>query len=494
VKQQTLSLHVRPCCLVQRTMRTRTNRGRPTRNRWWRNFRRLPHRKARFAQRALSFLLFAIIAFLAQMLISGVLRMILHWPWAQRQGLHAIRYFFSGKYELQSRHPERPMLEHPSMPCCPAAEDLESFSKLCTADAESRIVQGLSLWITQCWQSTSAGHLAALQNRMPRHVNRLKLSTRRAVLNLAAVTVDLLLAKACSHDHVKSLAGVLQTLMAWIMPPSLHTKRTTQIDMDVLLFALSACRLLMLTSWQLNAGTRRRHSAILRMRPLAPGVHDALTSAPWLCKESRDAMYSFVSMQIWAPLDSAGKTTDAVLYQLANAKDQYIGMTKLLSQHPQCAGEAPCNRFYQHHVELRTGRVTRSVKLAEHMTNKFRCFQQTRMCDIMIWKLRQDTCAVIAAMEKLSIYTWKPSANDQGVGDTRSHRTRRHSKASREHRARPPYRRRQAADPASRKLAWESAATTEAAKTAARIAACDDQRLRENLFTLTYDNAYKKAQ
>ena len=329
------------------------------------------------------------------------------------------------------------------------------INKQSTAETTKRVHAALLCWAdAQATQATTEAFETRIRQNMPTATIRIQPRTLQVLTRLCATTAYVLHTQTARYEHIADLGVILHAHFSHAMPVAYSTKRTTDADTDVTLLVTSACRLALLTQWQALRGSKRQQHAVQRCRPLSSQVAAAILGTQLPRQDHGQELCDFLSKQLWTPLLKPDQH-NAVLYQLASAQHLYIGHTKHATKTQQCKASSPCNRFYQHLQEIRTGHVSRYKQVSS--TNKLRCFRNQHPADIHIWVLAYGPSPEIQALEATAIRTWRPDANDRELG-TKKQRTQQRRLFKQHNRHRPPAHLRCRPQPLSRHTSWASSA------------------------------------
>ena len=314
------------------------------------------------------------------------------------------------------RSSDRPCLVESLLSCKPASEQ----------ELVSRTLEALQAWAAQI--VVPEHEIVKLEDCLKQQFSvetRSQTAVDSCLVGCAVCALialdDQQAAKSLSHQ----LGLVTRTMVEWMLPPAMKTKRKTGAEFDRMLQVIGAIRMLLHTRWQALSGRKRQQWARQRLQCAHPDFAAAVFHQGTLTESARRACSHFLAIQ----LDCAnlGSREDGLLYALCSPRHAYLGSTGCARRVWRCTMSVAMLRFYEHLHEIRMARCR--VSHAKHL-RKTRLFEQLHLGDLCIWVLCVTRLPAARALETCFLRVGSWPANSQGT-QTSVQKPRRRSSASR---------------------------------------------------------------
>ena len=182
----------------------RIKKGRPPRLRWRRNIRRMPRRLLLQICFTASALLTAFACAVSSLVIPRILCFV------TRRGLSWRTRSEASLQPIIARAPDSDLLTTPFERCSPDTPTLRTFNGKGENEAKRMLVQALRMWNDASWQPSCEQSLTALKVRMPPDAVKISKAVTDAIMVHFAIVADLVLANACTIQHLRSMASMVR--------------------------------------------------------------------------------------------------------------------------------------------------------------------------------------------------------------------------------------------------------------------------------------------
>ena len=233
---------------------------------------------------------------------------------------------------------------------------------------------------------------------------------------LFALVLDSMSTGCVPLSLLRRLGALNRRAHEWLRPCSNQMRAVGRAKVELWSWLLGVCRWLLLTTWQLRAGCRRRAIALRRLQFLPERVRPFLQCG-WIANVGvPHAVLDFLRLQVTEPLKTSG--LDSVVYIVGgHRKELYVGYSSHLRTSKSARLGAPIPRVNEHFHEA----------LAPATNPKTRGLQLESLCDLGVLVIFAGPDMRARAWEKVLISGLQPALNTAWHGPTVGKATRRNS-------------------------------------------------------------------
>ena len=232
-----------------------------------------------------------------------------------------------------------------------------------------------------------------------------------AVALLFALVLESLSTCLVSPALLRGLGALNYRAHEWLRPSASQKRVAGRAKCELWTWLLGVSRWLLLTAWQLHAGSRRRKVARRRLQFLPEAVRNSVQTGWWPPVAVPKAFDAFVSLQVSEPLKP--QCLDAVVYIVGGRhKEVYVGYSSHMRASKSARLGAPVPRVNEHFYEASC------VDRCGAACAKSRLLKLESPCDLGALVVFAGPDLQARAFEKTLIASLQPALNTLWHGPT----------------------------------------------------------------------------